>query len=407
MKQEFIYDLGFYEERQIYVKVKFIVDKENVKAYYLYSKDEQFQNFGYFSPIVIYSVEDFFVNKKKAKALYKEINLKDFDDIEEIKTTRINFLLDIKIYDEIFKKLNKNIFEKISEKNKAPLSEEYFKTNSVLLISYNNIIKNIKNDNAIKKMFGNEIYPISYYRKIIDNYFPKVKDENNYVEELKVNSNLNKKFSQKTFDEAFALCENNEDVINLAKNIYYFADLKYIEDKEFYVNNIKKENLFLQTIMLFIYNCEEAKNIQNVIDKMKIANRMFKNEIYNDFSSEILKYYTENGNNNLLISLYRKTYANKTYYNLETIFGNLEDVIKLLDCIEGAENFYKNQAQYLENKNKEIETKLQEEHVKNKKLEKKLQTKKTHFNILGILSAGAVGTVTVAAVLFNKFKHKK
>lgn len=405
MKQTFLFNLGYDKIRNKFIKANIIVDCINTYIYYLYSDNEDFDNIGCFSPAVIYNTADFLVNKKKSKNKFLSINSCDIENITEIKSTKINFYLPLDLFNYILESIDQEIIIKMRINHLEPLSELYFQEMGALLTPYENIIKIIKKDNAIKKMLKVDIFPISYYRPYIDKYFPKISNNSDYDYKYK-NHSLLQKFNNKTFDECFNFCESIEDVINLSQNITCFLNLKYITSQDYVLSNIKKYIIFLTTIMVYIYENNNKKNIQTIIDVMNNANLIYNNNIYNEFSSDIINYYKKYGNNNILIYLYKKSYGNKTYIHIDNIYKNLQDLCHSLEYIEGSDNFYKYQNIYLENINKEKENELKKQNNKYEELIKQYNIKKKHFNLLSIISATTVGGITAMAVIINKIRKK-
>ena len=407
MQQEMIFDLKYDETRKKYIRAKFVIDSKNTIVYFLYSIFEDFSIFGYYSHCFVYETADLMVNKKHAKFFIKEINKDKLSDIIEIKLTKIDFIIPVNIFDKVASLIDKNILKEMKEIYKDKIDESYFQENGALLISYNTIIKTIKYNNAVKKFLGVPIFAISEYRNYIDKYFPKIINNTEY--KLENNNNdfiLHDKFKNKTFNEAFNLCENYNDVINLSNNIVNYLNLKLLNNDESLVNNIKKKHLFLKTIMLYTFIFDSEKNIQSIINNFNEAINIYNNKIYNEFTANIISYYAKNGND-ILIFYYKKTFGNKTFLKIQDIYQSLKNVVSVLECIEGADDFYKHQSEYLEEENKNKDKELQQKTIELKSLKKKIKTRKKHIGIISAVGAGLAGGLTATAILLSKLKIKK
>lgn len=47
MRQNMVFDLGYNEVRKKYIKVKFVINNKQTYAYFLYSLNKEFNEYGY------------------------------------------------------------------------------------------------------------------------------------------------------------------------------------------------------------------------------------------------------------------------------------------------------------------------------------------------------------------------
>lgn len=406
MRQNMIFDLGYDEVRKKYIKVKFVIDNKQTYAYFLYSLNKEFNEYGYYNPCLLYKTADLLIDKKHAKVNFCDIDLEKLNDVLELKMTKIDFLIPEKIYEKISDDIDNEIISEMKDIYIEKLDEKFFQTNAIFLISYSSIIKMIKHDNAIKRRLGLSIYPVNEYREYIDKYFPKVEQKKEYVPDN--NLLLLDKFRCKKFDEAFAECESIGDVINLSNNIINYLNLKFLNDSEYYIANLKKKNLFLKTAMIYSYLISNDKSIQSVINILTEASEIYNDNLFNNFTSNIISHYSENGND-ALIFYYKKSFGNKTCFISGDTGKDIKDLIVALECIDGANNFYKHKSEYLKEENENKDKKLRQKDIEVKELEKKLKRKKVD-SVVGIVSAvgaGVAGIATISALLIKKLKFKK
>lgn len=406
--QEFLIDLGYNEEIKKYLKFKIIVNAEVTKVIYLYSLNESFDETIYLTPILQYDTKDLLINKNKAKSKFVEIDGEDTNS-NKIKRVKLDFYAFNKnLY--FLNEIDKDILDEIKEVVKNPLPEEYFQKNGVLLVPYENIIRKIKKDNSVKKYFGVEIYNIKYYRNFIDLYFPKVANVDVKFAFTDNKKKIKEKFLNLPFNDAFALCETEDDVLNLANNIDRFVDVGYLEGYEKYLLSLNNVLGFLKTSMLYVYLLKEEKNIQSIIEALKEGLNIFKTQEYNEFAKDMILYHAENGSLNNLIYLYKRTFANHSIENAGFICKKIKDVIFMLEYIEGSFEYYKHKATFLEQKTKQDEKEIKQQKEVNKKLSERVRKTEKTMNLIKVIGAGAAGAIggltTVTIALFTRKKKK-
>lgn len=406
--QVFLINLGYNEEIKKYLKFKVIVKADITKVIYLYSLNETFEEYGYLTPVLQYDTKDLLINKNKAKSKFVDIELADTksNKVKRVKMDFYPFNKNLSFLNEI----NEKILNEIKENVKTPLEEEYFQKNGVLLVPYDNIIRKIKKDNAVKKYFGVEIYNVKFYRNFIDLYFPKVASVN---DKFVFNDNkkaIKEKFLNLSFNEAFDLCENDDDVLNLANNIDRFVDVGYLDDYEKYFISLSNVLGFLKTTMLYIYATKKEKTIQTVIDVLNLGLNIFGEQEYNDFSKNMILYNSENGNGNNLVYLYKRTFVNHSIENIGFTCKKLKEVSFMLEYVEGSANYYKHKATFLEEKMRQDEKEMKQQKEVNKKLTERVKKTQKTMNIIKVIGAGAAGAIggltTVTIALFSRKKKK-
>lgn len=390
------YNLDYDDSLKEHIKVKFQIFDNKVIATFYGCEDLDTNIWHAYNPQAEFDLIDFIINKNHAKTKIIKIN----NDIQN----NLRFSFDNKIYDSFFNELNENTKKKICMKYKEPLSEKYFKDKGVLLYNYNSLIKNIKQDNSIKKKFELKTYPISFYRQYIDKYFPKV---NNDTFNLTIDINKSLDFNE-NFNETFEHINNDAELIKLSNNIEFFLNLEYCENNEEYINLVKKYNDFIKTILLYIFKINSKKTIQNVIDMLNKFTEIYNDNIYNDTTKNIINIYKKCGNNDYFIYFYKKTFGNNLYLvNNEKTYNDLIQLSNILTNIDGADNYLKSQNEFLKTKNKKDKLKIDEEKDKYKLLEQKYLDFKKKIKLIGIIFANIVGGITIIFTIFKKFRKKR